>query len=216
MNITHAMVRAFGICLMGGAVACALRPTTPSSSPFGPTTRTTVVLLPEIESGRTGRVTVHSGGSALELNTPGQSTEVREGAPPSTPQVLDATRIRSLFGDALSALPPSPRVFTLYFRFESEQLVDISQAELATVLQSISEYPAPDITVVGHTDTAGSSARNMALGRQRAEVVKKLLVQVGLDSASIEVVSHGETDPIVRTQDGTPEPRNRRVDLVVR
>ena len=33
-----------------------------------------------------------------------------------------------MFGDALDGLPPAPRHFILYFRFESEELTDESRA----------------------------------------------------------------------------------------
>jgi outer membrane protein OmpA-like peptidoglycan-associated protein len=46
--------------------------------------------------------------------------------------------------------------------------------------------------------------------------VRNLLTAAGLDASSIEVSSLGEADPLVRTPDDTPEPRNRRVEIGVR
>jgi outer membrane protein OmpA-like peptidoglycan-associated protein len=46
--------------------------------------------------------------------------------------------------------------------------------------------------------------------------VRDLLIGAGLNAAAIEVISHGEKDPRVQTADGTPEPRNRRVEIAVR
>ena len=54
------------------------------------------------------------------------------------------------------------------------------------------------------------------LGLIRANTVRGLLVQVGLDPSTIEVRSHGESDLLVKTPDETPEPRNRRVEISVR
>jgi outer membrane protein OmpA-like peptidoglycan-associated protein len=47
-------------------------------------------------------------------------------------------------------------------------------------------------------------------------MVRNLLVAAGLDGSTIETTSVGELDPLVKTPDETPEPRNRRVDISVR
>ena len=41
-------------------------------------------------------------------------------------------------------------------------------------------------------------------------------IKAGLDASLIDVQSHGESDPVVRTADNTYEPRNRRVEVAVR
>ena len=46
--------------------------------------------------------------------------------------------------------------------------------------------------------------------------VRDLLVQIGVNSAMIEVSSHGKNNLLVPTPDQTPEPRNRRVEVTVR
>ena len=70
--------------------------------------------------------------------------------------------------------------------------------------------------VTGHTDTMGTNRANFDLGLKRAMMVRNLLVSAGLEASQIQVTSLGETDLLVHTSDNTPEPRNRRVDIVVR
>jgi peptidoglycan-associated lipoprotein len=74
----------------------------------------------------------------------------------------------------------------------------------------------PEVLVVGHTDTMGTPRANIDLGLVRANSVRTILVQVGLDPATVETRSHGESDLLVKTPDETPEPRNRRVEISVR
>jgi outer membrane protein OmpA-like peptidoglycan-associated protein len=62
----------------------------------------------------------------------------------------------------------------------------------------------------------GTQQANFDLGLKRALTVKALLVEAGLDAATLDVTSHGELDLLVKTPDETPEPRNRRVDIAVR
>jgi outer membrane protein OmpA-like peptidoglycan-associated protein len=72
------------------------------------------------------------------------------------------------------------------------------------------------VVVRGHTDTTGSAAQNVALGLKRAHTVRSLLVNTGIDPSSIEVVSHGESELLVRTADDVFEARNRRVEITLR
>ena len=81
---------------------------------------------------------------------------------------------------------------------------------------AVKTYPAPQVAVVGHTDTAGSATANIGLGLRRAEVVRMRLVEAGVDRSAIVVTSHGEATPLVPTADDVTEPKNRRVDITVR
>jgi len=100
--------------------------------------------------------------------------------------------------------------------FESDQLTADSRALLPQVLQAVKEFPFADVAVIGHTDTTGSAASNVELGLRRANVVRQLLLDAGLEGSIIDVTSHGEVDPLVPTPDETAEPRNRRVEIAVR
>ena len=129
---------------------------------------------------------------------------------------LSQADVTRFFGDALSALPPVPRRFTLYFLFESDDLTEDSRALVPEILSAIKERPVQDIVMVGHTDTMGITQANYELGMKRAMFVRDLLVQAGLDTFTIDATSHGEAELLIPTPDETPEPRNRRVDIVVR
>lgn len=70
------------------------------------------------------------------------------------------------------------------------------------------------VSVVGHTDTSGSSEYNYALGGRRAEAVQKMLIGYGIPSSQIIAVSAGEEDLKVMTPNNTPNADNRRVRVV--
>jgi outer membrane protein OmpA-like peptidoglycan-associated protein len=95
-------------------------------------------------------------------------------------------------------------------------LTDESRALVPDILAAVKAFPVPEVAVVGHTDTLGDAKANVALGLKRATSVQRLLVTAGLDPSIIEVRSHGEVDPVVKTPDNRAEPRNRRVEIVVR
>jgi outer membrane protein OmpA-like peptidoglycan-associated protein len=185
----------------------------------GPAARTDadlLLLLPDAGSGATGSATVSGGGGSVVLDDPREFALVAGNGRPTRVRVMPESEVKRLFGDALAALPPPPVHFTLFFRFESDELTEESRAMVPDVLRALKDRPVPEISVVGHTDTTGTPASNFDLGIKRAHTVRSLLVAAGLDSSSVEVTSHGEAELLVRTPDNTYEPRNRRVEVTIR
>src|SRR5262249_11667910 len=212
-NPRDAVMRAlpFVLAVVATMLACGPRrvPTTPAEQEL-------VVLLPDPDSGSTGRATVTASSSTVDLVSERQATEVVANRAPTTPAAIDEARVQQMFGDALSALPPAPRSFNLYFQFDSDVLTDEGRALLPEILQLVKDRPAPDVVVIGHTDTTGSAASNYQLGLRRATTVRDLLVAAGFDSMLITVMSVGEAEPLIPTPDETREARNRRVEVAVR
>lgn len=178
--------------------------------------KTLVVLLPDSDTGVTGRAFLKNTAGNTDLNAARESSTATPTTAPTAVTTMTEEEVQRLFGDALSALPPAPVHFTLYFRFESNELTDESRALLPQILDTVKQRAIPEVLVVGHTDTMGTPRANIELGLNRANTVRTLLVQVGLDPTTIEVRSHGEGDLLVKTADETPEPRNRRVEISVR
>jgi len=193
-------------------LACVGRPrTTPSS-----TGRTQVALLPDPDTGAVGRATVATQPGSVELSTARATSVAVRKSPPSGVTTLTEADARQLFGSALDMLPMAPQRFTLNFEFDSDELTAESRALVPQVLTAVKGRPVPEVDVIGHTDTMGTSASNIALGFKRAEIIRRLLIETGLDPSLIETSSHGEADLLVRTADEVPEPRNRRVEITVR
>jgi hypothetical protein len=175
-----------------------------------------VVLLPDPETGTTGRIHVSNGLGAVDLSSSRTATRVTGDARPGPITTMSDAEVTRVFGAALGALPPAPRHFTLQFRFESDNLTTESTALVPEILKAVKALPVPEVVVVGHTDTMGEGKANLALGLKRANSVRDILAAAGLALATIEVTSHGEADLLVKTRDNTPEPRNRRVEITVR
>ena len=173
------------------------------------------VLLPDSDTRSTGDASVSNPFGSVELAEERDAALATVNSRPVFGTV-SADDVNDIFGDALSALPPPPRQFTLFFRFESDALTDQSQALIPRILAAVKEHAVQDVVVIGHTDTMGTQQANYALGLKRAMTVRNLLVEAGLDGATIDVTSVGELDLLVKTADETPEPRNRRVDIAVR
>jgi len=174
-----------------------------------------IVLLPDSDTRTTGAAGVSNPLGAVDLAATRDAAVATPTSPPVLTKMSEAD-VERIFGDALSALPPAPRRFTLFFRFESDELTEQSQALIPQVLAAVKEHAVQDVIVIGHTDTTGTQPANFELGLKRAMMVRNILVSSGLNSAAIQTTSVGELDPLVKTADETPEPRNRRVEIAVR
>lgn len=174
-----------------------------------------VVLLPG-ENGA-GAVVVQTRGGRQALDRPyAASASSSPDAAPAERGDLSPTAVSGLFGDALDAVPPAPLSFILHFEAGGQDLTDASKQILLDLTADIRRRRIPDITVIGHTDRAGAAPSNERLARTRAETVARMIEGEGVPAGAIDVKSFGEADPLVRTADGVAEPRNRRVEVMVR
>lgn len=77
-------------------------------------------------------------------------------------------------------------------------------------------YVHTAIAVNGFTDTAGTPEQNLAVSQTRARVVADALVHEGVAPQRITTQGFGETHLRVATGDGKKEPRNRRIEIVLK
>lgn len=170
-----------------------------------------VVVLQD-DDGSVGTVTVTGARGTAVINRLAQGA-LLDGSPPFA---VEESRIQRDFKPALAAKPLQPQAFLLYFETGGAQLTAASQALIPRVLAAVKSRSAPDISVIGHTDTEGDDAVNEKLGLTRAQAIAKQLVEAGLVATNVSVESHGKRNLLVPTPDNTPEARNRRVEISIR
>jgi outer membrane protein OmpA-like peptidoglycan-associated protein len=190
------------LALILGVLACGCAP------------RDMVVVLPA-KDGHVGQLVVARGGQETVLDTAYASmksdAEGKMARAPSSPQ-----EVKQVFGAALAVQPMRPVSFTLYFVEGSDEFTPESKQEVNRIFGEIGRRPAPEVTVIGHTDRVGSVKDNDALARRRAQKVRADLVALGIPARDIYAVGRGEREPLVPTPDEVAEPRNRRVEISVR
>lgn len=178
--------------------------------------QTTVILLPETD-GKVGHVTVSTDISTVNLQQSGEKTVIQgRQSSPTSPKIISEGEIKADFGQVLDMMPEQPVHFLLYFKQDSIKLTTESEAKFPDILQTIKSRNSHDVIVIGHTDTAGNKEYNFRLSTKRARAIALILEQKGIDSASIKSTSHGEENPFIKTADNVHEPRNRRVEVVIR
>jgi outer membrane protein OmpA-like peptidoglycan-associated protein len=188
---------------------------TPPPAPPAPPMRS-IILMPDSD-GHVGRAEVTTSGGRLLLDRAGDMTQVANPkAPPSKPVAADTAYIARTFGEALAVEPAPSKKFTLLFETGTATLTPASLREIATILSTSQQRKAINIAIRGHTDSVGSDAFNNKLAMDRAERVKAALLKEGIPPALIMLSSHGKGDPAFPTPNGVAEPRNRRVEVIVR
>lgn len=84
----------------------------------------------------------------------------------------------------------------LHFDFDKSLLTDDSRSKLQTVAEAMKSNPKAKIQIAGNCDELGTEEYNLALGQRRAEVARKYLVQLGVQSSQISTVSYGAEKPV--------------------
>jgi outer membrane protein OmpA-like peptidoglycan-associated protein len=181
--------------------------------------RDLIVLLPD-RDGKGGVVTVTTQGGSQILDKPGYAIEIEDlNQPTIAPQPIDEKEIADIFGPTLSMLPdPASRLILiiLYFEPDTTKLTHKSKDLVAEILNTIKSRKSDEVYVVGHTDLVGNEAYNTGLSSRRANYVRDLLVSSGIKPNTLFISFYGKARPLVPTQDEVPEPRNRRVEVIVR
>ncbi|RPJ15460.1 MAG: OmpA family protein [Desulfobacteraceae bacterium] len=175
-----------------------------------------IVLAPDT-TGTVGAVKFENEKGSAVLNEQGKAIIFKDRrSAPSNPVPISEADTKSIFGEALSAKPLAPLSFILYFEFDSNNLTAESNKLFEDILKTIGDRNSQDISVIGHSDSAGNSEYNYKLSMQRASAIRDLLVKRGVKGEYIQVSSHGEGNPLIKTGDNVAEARNRRVEVVVR
>ena len=121
----------------------------------------------------------------------------------------------------VSPPPPPPPVacpasdFVVYFEWDRSNLNAAATETIEAAVARARQCNVSGVTVVGHTDTSGSTAYNQGLSERRAGVVRDALVARGIGAGSIQAQARGETDLARATRDGVREPLNRRSAVTI-
>jgi outer membrane protein OmpA-like peptidoglycan-associated protein len=173
-----------------------------------------VVLLPD-ETGKVGKVLVKTVAGEQALTTAYAGARVgASGAIDARSE--DAAEVRQRYAAVLAARPPQAKSYMVNFVSGDTELTAESAQALSELKADLAHRPAPEIVVIGHTDSVGTIEANDALSLRRAALVRALLAAQGVAESSIEVAGRGEREPLVPVGDEVAEPRNRRVEINVR
>ncbi len=103
----------------------------------------------------------------------------------------------------------------ILFESNSDQLNEISFAELQRVVGLLKQNESLKVEIAAHTDDVGSAAYNVALSNRRAESVEKFLIEQKIPANRFTAKGYGESQPIVPNDTEENKALNRRVVLKI-
>lgn len=103
----------------------------------------------------------------------------------------------------------------VYFGFDSTVVPQGEIVKIDEVAQHLGSHADRVVVVEGNCDERGSNEYNMALGENRASIIRNYLVQSGVDASRIQTRSFGEEKPAVVGSDESAWAQNRRGEFVI-
>ncbi|WP_339642425.1 OmpA family protein [uncultured Porticoccus sp.] len=101
------------------------------------------------------------------------------------------------------------------FATGSAELQGGTNQNLEKLVNFLKQYPDRQSLIEGHTDNVGSAIFNETLSRQRAESVRRFLINRGVDSGRLSVSGYGFERPVASNDSAMGRQQNRRVEVII-
>lgn len=106
-------------------------------------------------------------------------------------------------------------VVVVYFEPDIEGIGPGNKQKVKEGVKNLGNVDEYTVTLEGYSDITGRADYNLKLSRERAQLVKDYLLELGLDSNKIEVIGKGRTDKYAQGETDEALARNRRVNLII-
>ena len=103
----------------------------------------------------------------------------------------------------------------IQFEYNSSALTEDSQSGIQMLTDFLKRNPDLKVELAGHTDNVGSESYNQKLSADRANVVRKALIDNGIDETRLTAKGYGATKPIVPNDSEEHRAMNRRTEMIV-
>jgi outer membrane protein OmpA-like peptidoglycan-associated protein len=105
---------------------------------------------------------------------------------------------------------------SLEFENGKSKILPAMHSDLGKVGNFLLDSPHLNITISGHTDSQGREEANLKLSQDRADAIKKYLVEEFLiDASRITAKGYGSSNPIVEEKTDEDRALNRRVEFEI-
>ena len=103
----------------------------------------------------------------------------------------------------------------IQFEYNSSTLTSDSQLGIGMLTDFLKRNPDLKVELAGHTDNVGSANYNMKLSADRAEVVRRALVDNGIDESRLTAKGYGATKPVAPNDSEEHRALNRRTEMII-
>lgn len=116
------------------------------------------------------------------------------------------------FGKAKADLFQPARLYFPSFSAKTV-LTDEASEYFADIIKWMKLSPKNSITLTGHTDNVGLKQANLAMGIRRVIDIREILIEQGAPMIQIDIMSRGESEPIIDNDTEQGRYKNRRVEI---
>ena len=103
----------------------------------------------------------------------------------------------------------------IQFEFNSSALTADSQAGIEMLVEFLKRNPDLKVELAGHTDDVGSASYNQKLSADRAESVRKALIDHGIDETRLTAKGYGANKPLWPNDSDEHRALNRRTEMII-
>ena len=156
--------------------------------------------------------------AGVAVNTKGQSIDNnKNGVPDELESYLSKTYGQNGNGVTSSTIEEliNGGYVNVYFDFNSSKPTTASLPGVAFLVKYLQSNPSKNADIVGYADEIGDSSYNTELSRKRAEAVKAIAVESGIDASRLNVIASGE-DTSVNKNSADARQIVRRVSFQVK
>lgn len=178
---------------------------------FTSCSKVNVVLLPE-ENNKVGKIEIKNNDKTITMDKAYQQVDAIEG----NSEILTREDVIKKFKESIDSLPPKPKSYLIYFKWDSPKILPTSNKILKKAIVEAKKDSTNYIEIIGHTDRAGDKKYNKTLSLNRAKNMLNVLVKKGIPKEKISIDYYGESNPIAQTRDGVARKVNRRVEIIIK
>lgn len=107
-------------------------------------------------------------------------------------------------------------VLDLTYEINAQEIQRDDKERLKVLVTFLKKYPETTAEIQGHTDSVGTSQKNMELSRRRAQsVVSYLVNEENIAASRLKAVGYGEERPVADNNTAEGKRQNRRINAVI-
>jgi peptidoglycan-associated lipoprotein len=103
----------------------------------------------------------------------------------------------------------------VFFDLDESTIREDARPILQRDADFLKRWTSTQITIEGHCDSRGSSEYNLALGNRRAGAVRDYLVNLGVPSNRVTLISKGKEQPFCNEENESCWQQNRRGHFII-
>ena len=136
--------------------------------------------------------------------------------PRSLPQSkLQTTKVKEEAKKAVGEISEILKIEHIKFEVDSSTITPEGIKTIQKIAIILKKYPDAKLEIGGHTDSDGSAEYNQKLSQERVDMVKKALIEFGINGDNLTTKGYGESKPLVPNTSAENKAKNRRVEFKI-